>query len=166
MDAILDDFGHPGYRVVRRKAAAETRGHQFIVDPDVGRGRQVTQFELPGGATAEDWPQVGYGPGHCYTTPEQLPAQLHLQWTRQLPAPRPAWPGSQFRLQIDRSYTPVAAGGMLLVPSMVTDSVTAYGAGNGTVRWQFVTDGPVRLAPAVADNRVYIASDDGHACSA
>ena len=34
-------------------------------------------------------------------------------------------------------------------------------AATGKVRWRFFTEGPVRLAPAVSDGKVYVGSDDG-----
>ncbi|NUQ62281.1 MAG: PQQ-binding-like beta-propeller repeat protein [Pirellulales bacterium] len=112
-------------------------------------------------ASAGDWPQWRFDAGRGAATPEELPAELHLQWVRRLPSPRPAWPESQPWLRFDVSYSPVAAAGRLFVPSMVNDSLTAYDADSGEELWRFVTDGPVRLAPVADKGRVYFASDDG-----
>ena len=109
-----------------------------------------------------DWPQWRFDAGRGAVTTAKLPKQLHLMWTRQLPAPRPAWPASQPWLRFDESYTPVAAGKMLYVPSMVDDSVTAYDTESGKQRWRFYTDGPVRFAPIAAGGNVFFGSDDGH----
>jgi len=95
-------------------------------------------------------------------TPDELPAEMYLQWVRQLPSPRPAWPASQPSLRFDVSYTPVAAGKLLFVPSMVTDTVTAYDTDSGKLKWRFFADGPVRFAPIVHDGKVYFGSDDGY----
>ena len=45
--------------------------------------------------SAGDWPQWRYDAGRGAATPEELPAELHLKWMRQLATPRPAWPESQ-----------------------------------------------------------------------
>ena len=45
---------------------------------------------------------------------------------------------------------------------MVTDTVTAYDTETGEQRWRFFTDGPVRLAPAYDDGKLYFGSDDGY----
>ena len=111
---------------------------------------------------AGDWPQWRYDAARSATTPDELPDELHLQWVRRLPAPRPAWPASQPSLRFDVSYSPVAAEKLLFVPSMVTDTVTAYDTETGGQRWQFFTDGPVRLAPAYDDGKLYFGSDDGY----
>jgi len=115
-----------------------------------------------GNVDAGDWPQWRYDAGRGAVSPDELPAELHLQWTRQLPEPRPAWPASQPWLRFDLSYSPVAAGNRLFVPSMVTDSVTAYDTETGEERWRFYADGPVRFAPIVHAGHVYFGSDDGH----
>ncbi len=112
-------------------------------------------------APAGDWPQWRYDAARGAATPENLPDELHLRWTRELPAPRPAWPPSQPWLRFDVSYSPVAAGGLLFVPSMVDDTVTAYELASGQVRWRFSAGGPVRLAPVADSERVYFGSDDG-----
>jgi glucose dehydrogenase len=113
-------------------------------------------------AGAHDWPTWRYDAGRSAATPEELPAQLHLQWTRDLAHPTPAWPESQDRLQFDASYEPVVAGKTLFIGSMVADRVTAYDTQTGAEKWRFYTDGPVRFAPVVYKNKLYVASDDGY----
>ncbi|MEJ2703895.1 MAG: PQQ-binding-like beta-propeller repeat protein [Sedimentisphaerales bacterium] len=113
-------------------------------------------------AGAHDWPTWRYDAGRSAATPEELPAQLHLQWTRKLARPTPAWPESQDRLQFDASYEPVVAGKTLFIGSMVADRVTAYDTQTGVEKWRFYTDGPVRFAPVVYKNKLYVASDDGY----
>ncbi|SVC04652.1 uncharacterized protein METZ01_LOCUS257506, partial [marine metagenome] len=58
-------------------------------------------------ATAADWPQWRYDAGHGAVTPLALPDQLHLQWSRQLPAASPAWPATQSKLGFDLAPEPV-----------------------------------------------------------
>jgi outer membrane protein assembly factor BamB len=90
-----------------------------------------------------------------------LPAELHLRWVRTLPPPRPAWP-DQPKMAFDAAPKPAVIGQTVFVPSTVTDGVTAYDADTGEERWSFTTDGPVRFAPAVWEDRLYVASDDGY----
>ena len=113
-------------------------------------------------AHAGDWPQWRSDSARNAVTPDELPAEMHLQWVRQLPTPWPAWPASQPSLRFDVSYTPVAAGKLLFVPSMVTDSVTAYDTDSGELKWRCFAGGPVRFAPIVHDGKVYFGSDDGY----
>jgi len=112
-------------------------------------------------SSGADWPQYRHDAGRTAATSESLPDGLHLQWVRELPAPRPAFPG-EIRLRYDATYEPVVAGDAIFVPSMVTDTVTALNTSDGRERWRFFTEGPVRFAPAVADGRVYFVSDDGY----
>jgi outer membrane protein assembly factor BamB len=109
-----------------------------------------------------DWPMWRYDAGRSAASPEELPDQLVLQWTRELAPPRPAWPKSQVRLQFDASYEPIVAGKTLFVGSMVVDRVTAYDTQTGAEKWRFYTDGPVRFAPVVYKDKLYVASDDGY----
>jgi len=113
-------------------------------------------------ALAEDWPMWRHDASRTGASPEQLADQLHLQWSRDLPPPAPAWPKEPYRLGFDISYEPVAMGGTLFVPSMVTDSVTAYDTATGAEKWKFTTDGPVRFAPVAWKDRVAFVSDDGY----
>lgn len=110
---------------------------------------------------AGDWPQFRYDAGRTAASPDELPDDLHLIWTRALEAPRPAFPHG-VRLGYDASYEPVVLGDTIFVPSMVTDSVTAFDTRTGKERWRFFAEGPVRFAPVAWEDSVYFVSDDGH----
>jgi len=56
-----------------------------------------------------DWPTWRYDAGRTAASPLELPAPLHLQWKRELAAPRPAFPHDN-RLRFDISYEPVVMG--------------------------------------------------------
>ncbi len=130
--------------------------------------RRCTLFVLllgcvlcPDRTRAEDWPQWRYDAGRTAASPEELSPELFLQWVRHLPAPRPAWPKYP-RLCFDAVYEPVVMGNSIFLPSMVTDSVTAFDIRSGARRWKYFTGGPVRFAPVAWNGRVYFVSDDGH----
>jgi outer membrane protein assembly factor BamB len=89
-----------------------------------------------------------------------LPADLHLQWVRDVPPPTPAWP-DQPKMPFDSAPRPAVLGHTAFVPSTVTDGLTAYDLETGAERWTFTTEGPVRLAPAAWEDRLFVASDDG-----
>jgi len=108
-----------------------------------------------------DWPQFRYDAGRTAASPEELPEKLHLQWIRELGAPRPAFP-LEVRLLFDASYEPVVVGKTMFVPSMVNDSITALDTATGAERWRFYAEGPVRLAPVVWQGKVFFVSDDGY----
>ena len=111
-------------------------------------------------ASAVDWPQFRCDAGRTAAGDERLPADLHLQWIRDLAPPEPAFPGN-VRLEFDASYEPVVLGHTMFVPSMVTESVTALDTATGDVRWRFFAEGPVRFAPAAWQGKLYFACDDG-----
>lgn len=115
-------------------------------------------------APAADWPQYRADSGRAGHTPERLPDRLHLQWTYHAPhAPRPAWPDVYWQRQTyDLAYQPVIARGALYYGSSADCKVYALDAATGRERWSFFTDGPVRFAPAVWRDRLFVASDDGY----
>jgi len=100
--------------------------------------------------------------GRTGFTSEALPDQLSQRWVHQSAhAPMPAWPRSD-RMPFDRAYQVVVADGKVIYGSSADGIVSALDANSGKVLWQFYTDGPVRFAPAVWRDRVFVASDDGH----
>ncbi|MBC8354367.1 MAG: PQQ-binding-like beta-propeller repeat protein [Planctomycetes bacterium] len=111
-------------------------------------------------ATAADWPMWRFDGRRSASTPEQLPADLHLQWSSQQPAPRLAWPEDP-RLHFDASLEPIVAGQTLFVASSRNDSLTAINTVNGERRWRFFADAPIRFAPIAVNERVYFGADDG-----
>ena len=80
--------------------------------------------------SATDWPTWRFDAGRSASSPEELPTALNLQWTRVLPALKPAWP-EDARLQFDASYEPVVAGETLFYGSSRNDSVTAVDLKSG-----------------------------------
>ncbi len=113
-----------------------------------------------------DWPMWGFDAARSGAAPAavELPETLHLQWVRELPPPRRAWPKQMDdgdKLEFDLSYSPVVMGNRLFVASMTTDSLTAYAADTGEELWRFYADGPARVAPAAREGKVYFVSDDG-----
>ncbi|MCX7014902.1 MAG: PQQ-binding-like beta-propeller repeat protein [Candidatus Sumerlaeota bacterium] len=112
-------------------------------------------------AAEGDWPQWRYDANRSAATPRELPAALNLAWSRDLGKPDPAF-DHQARICADVSYAPVAAEGLVFVPSNVADSVTAYDLATGREAWRFVTEGPVRFAPVAADGKLWFGSDDGY----
>jgi len=110
---------------------------------------------------AADWPMVGGDPGRTSYTAQELPASLALVWSYQARhAPMPAWPRSD-RQPFDRACQPVIAGGTLYFGSSADGKVYALDAATGKERWAFFTGAPVRFAPAVGKQRVFVVSDDG-----
>jgi outer membrane protein assembly factor BamB len=116
---------------------------------------------LPVSGRGADWLCDRADPARSGYTSEQLPAALSLRWTAiESHPPAPAWPSIE-RMPYDRAYHVVAAGGRVYYGTSSDDKVVARDAAMGKILWTMFTDGPVRFAPAVWQNRVFVASDDG-----
>ncbi len=114
---------------------------------------------------AADWPMYRHDASRNATGTEQLATPLHLQWTCVPTAPpRPAWPepGRELhRIDFDYAFQVAIADGLAYFGSSATHKVHAIELATGRERWSFFTEGPVRFAPAVEGERVFVASDDG-----
>ncbi len=111
---------------------------------------------------AADWPTYRADASRTGYTAENVPADLHLQWTYQANhAPCPAWFAPDSRMEFDHAYQPVISGGTLFFGSSADGKVYALDAKTGRERWSIFTDGPIRFAPTVWEGRVYAVSDDG-----
>lgn len=110
---------------------------------------------------AADWPMWRGNAQHNGTVEEPLADELHLQWSRELPANDIAWPNEP-RLQYDASCEPIVLGNRIFVGSSTDGSLTAFDTSTGKLLWRFFSEGPVRLAAAAWEDRVFFGSDDGN----
>jgi hypothetical protein len=113
-------------------------------------------------AAASDWPMWRCDAARTARAPDPLPENLQLQWVRKYPPLRAAfWQVRQERVQFDLGYEPIVCGQTMFVPSSCNDSLTALDTATGQERWRFYAEGPLRLAAAAGQGKVYAASDDG-----
>jgi len=118
---------------------------------------------LTRGAQAGDWPTYRADAARSGYTSESLPTKLLPQWTYQpRHKPQPAWSGRDTRMPFDHAHHPVIAGGTLYFASSADGKVYALDAETGEQRWAVFTDGPVRFAPALWKDCLFVASDDGY----
>ncbi|MCA9212327.1 MAG: PQQ-binding-like beta-propeller repeat protein, partial [Planctomycetales bacterium] len=124
-----------------------------------------------------DWPVHQQNNQRNAKTDEHIDAtRLRASWIWKSPhAPRPAWGGpakwdayAGIRdLQSMRNYDPVfhvvASIDRVYFGSSADHQVRCLNAIDGSVTWSFTADGPVRIAPAIYDGKVYFGSDDGFA---
>jgi len=131
---------------------------------------------LPAAAFGDDWPTWRHDNARSGMTKQTLTLPLQQRWVHKgRHAPRPAWPPPAKhdfwhnktnlppRVTFDRAYHVVAAGGRVFFGTSADDKVICLDAKTGKTKWTFFAEGPVRLAPAIADGKVYFGSDDGHA---
>jgi len=116
-------------------------------------------------ANSADWPCYRHDNARSGISPEPLSTPLHLHWTH-VPrhAPRPAWPEpgkESHRMPFDYAFQVVSDSELVFFGSSADHKVYALDLKTGRERWSFFTEGPVRFAPALAGDRLFVASDDG-----
>lgn len=127
-------------------------------------------------ADANDWPTYCHDIARSGVTSEVVRVPLNEGWVFQARhAPQPAWdspdpdhfanPGAGFgalrRLRFDDAFHVAVVDGAVYFGSSVDNKIYCLDASSGRVRWTRITGGPIRLAPSVADGRVFVGSDDG-----
>lgn len=123
---------------------------------------------------ADDWPTFRHDIGRSGSTSSSLELPLSLHWLVAPAAqPQPAWPapasGNIYaNLSVlhpsetaDRVPHVVIAGDRCWYASSATDTVYCRLLTTGELLWAYSAGAPVRLPPSVADDRVYVAADDG-----
>ncbi len=123
---------------------------------------------------AAEWPTFRGDDRRSGVAREALRPPLRESWVRQAALePRPAWPapaeanisagfhGLSSALTYDRAFHTVAAQGLVYFGSSADDALRCLDAATGRLRWKFVTEGPVRLAPVLSGSKVFAGSDDG-----
>ena len=123
-------------------------------------------------ARAADWPAYRHDNARSGCTSESLVTPLVQDWVyMSVHPPRPAWsppasrPREGFilrnRVDFDDAFQVVAVGDLVYFGSSADHKVYALDAATGEQRWSFFTGGPVRLAPTVWQDKVFVGSDDG-----
>jgi len=120
------------------------------------------------------WPAYRHDAQRSGASAEEIKLPLVEAWMHRSAVPDPAWPELPARQDVfrrvqklgpttsfDRAFHVAVANGMLYYGSSADDTVRCLDTIDGRVRWIFTADGPVRLAPVVADGLVYVGSDDG-----
>jgi len=127
--------------------------------------------------SAADWPGYRHDNARTGSTSESLnvgKTGLVIRWVySSVYPPHPAWSGPAerpregvqmlHRVIFDDAFQVAAVGDMVYFGSSVDDKVYALDSATGAERWSFFTGAPVRLAPTVWKNRVFVGSDDGYA---
>ncbi|NBV25084.1 MAG: hypothetical protein EBS05_24585 [Proteobacteria bacterium] len=129
---------------------------------------QFAALLLAAPVVAEDWPTFMHDRARSGVSSESLKLPLAELWSYTPPAePTRAWPSPQPgynelpKLAFDDATHVAMVGGTVFFGSAVDNGIHAVDARTGAKRWTFFTGGPVRLAPTVAEGRVYAGSDDG-----
>jgi outer membrane protein assembly factor BamB len=113
-------------------------------------------------ASAADWTTWRSDSARSGYTADPLPAELNRRWSwYPMHPPSPAWPRDD-RMSFDRTHHVVVSRGLVCFASSVDGQVTALDAATGGIKWSFITGAPVRFAPAVWKDRLFVVSDDGY----
>lgn len=122
---------------------------------------------------ANDWPTYRGDNSRTGATSETIAVPLQVRWEYASPAPiEMAWSSAEgrviegkllgHRVKFDDAIHPCIVDGKVFIGSPVDDCLHCVDLNTGKSLWTFFTGGPIRLAPTIADGRVYFGSDDGH----
>lgn len=133
----------------------------------------VASFALVISAHA-DWPSYLHDSSRVGHTEESLTAPFSPRWVFESPTPpKMAWAGEDGRvmeglelfnrIRFDEVFHTAIVGERVFFGSSVNGRVYCKNLLSGKEEWTFFTDAPIRLAPQVVGDRLYIGSDDGWA---
>lgn len=127
-------------------------------------------------ASAEDWPTYRHDNRRSGITSESLSFPVQRAWEYQASqAPSTAWAGPAKwdsyanirKLKSMRNFDPVfyvtTMGDRVFFGSSIDDAVHCLDMEAGLEQWVFFAEGPVRLPPSIAGDKLYFGSDDGRA---
>jgi outer membrane protein assembly factor BamB len=124
---------------------------------------------------AADWPAYRADNQRSGISEETLQLPLNMLWTHKpAHAPQPAWPempaqndywhkvhGLNPTNTYDRAFHTVIVDNKLYFGSSADDTLYCLDTSTGKIIWSFSAQAPIRLAPAVAKQRIFLGSDDG-----
>lgn len=112
-------------------------------------------------ARAADWTTWRADSARSGYTADAVPEEPVLRWSwYPRHAPNRAWPRDE-RMNFDQVHHVVVSGGLVCFGGSADGSVRALDAKTGALKWTFFTGGPVRFAPVVWKDRLFVVSDDG-----
>ena len=129
-------------------------------------------FMATNAAVAGDWPTYLHDFSRSGSTGETISFPLNNNWSFTSPAlPQPGNTGPDGRvienkklrprIAFDDAFHVAVVGDRVYFGSSVDHQMRCVNASTGKVVWKFYCDAPIRLAPTVANGRVYFGSDDG-----
>ncbi len=143
---------------VMAAAATMPCPHSAEAQSDGGKAPQETGSEV-------SWPMYRGDNARSGCAKQTLSTPLFLQWAHvSAHPPRPAWPepGKEVhRMAFDYAYQIASTGGRVFYGSSADHKVYALDLSSGKELRSFFTEGPVRFAPCVVGDHVYVAGDDG-----
>ncbi|MCB1278947.1 PQQ-binding-like beta-propeller repeat protein [Prosthecobacter sp.] len=121
-----------------------------------------------------DWPTYLHDASRVGATTEEVKLPLQPAWTFESPtAPKMAWAGEDGRvieghelfnrIRFDDVFHVAISDGRVYFGSSVDGRILCRDLATGLDKWSFFTNAPVRLAPTIANGKVYVGSDDGYA---
>ena len=133
----------------------------------------AAMMALQGPACADEWATYLHDNNRSGWTRESLEPPFVQRWVFKHPYPPQkayAPPRDEVvegnwekdRVDFDDANHVAVVGDAVYVGSSGGNKVCCLDAATGAVRWNFLTGGPVRLAPSVVDGRVFFGSDDGY----
>jgi outer membrane protein assembly factor BamB len=157
-------------RISRGAIAPETIAAKFKADKEKYPGA-VAEVEV---TDVAGWPTYLHDNARSGITPEQLALPLELAWSYRAPLPPdPAWPppakqdfwhnkhALKARVTYDRAFQVISDGERVWFGSSADDQVRCLDQHTGREIWSVYTEGPVRLAPTLYQEKLYFGSDDG-----
>lgn len=123
---------------------------------------------------AADWPTYRGDNARGGAAAETIQVPLKPRWIASAPGvPKVSFSNAAERVieghvmgnrsKYDDAIHPVVVGQRVFFGSSVDHQLHCVDLVSGAEVWTFFSDGPIRLAPAVAEGRVYFGSDDGFA---
>lgn len=160
------------------KLAEVSISEHAVAARDVALSFEASKAKFPAAEGISEqvaaWPTYMHDNGRSGVTQEQVTLPLYKSWEyRTRVAPAPAWPppaNQDFwhdkkllpaRVTYDRAFHLVSDGAQVYFGSSSEDQVFALDIETGEQQWSYFAEGPVRLAPSIADGKVYFGADDG-----
>lgn len=129
---------------------------------------------IPTKPKVTDWPTWMRDNERTGLSDDAIQFPLKQRWVRhEAHPPTPAWPAPALRdfwnkknhhprVIYDRAFHLVGANDRLYFGSSTNDRLNCLDLKTGKLLWSFYTEGPIRLAPTITQDKIMFGSDDGN----